>query len=458
MSRAFDVVDHTKLIQKLINKTSIPPLYLKFLSNYIQGRRGYTVTGNATSKQRSFHGGVAQGGVLSPQLFNIFMSDMPQPDPSLGIVLVVYADDVTLLVSHEKIRVIEQRAQTYLNEVVQWIKENGLILADKTQVTLFTPDPAEHGTQLNIELEGARLETKKNPVILGLTLDPKLNFSQHTKVTETKAKKSLNLIKAISGTDWGQHKEVLCNTYKQFTRPIIEYASPAWAPTVSKTNIDKLQRIQNQALRLCTGHTRDTNVRHCHEETQVLPLGIHMQMLSSIYRENCRNPDHPLNHALSDADPDRHMKTTSLDTSHVTVVHSCDRETENERDRTLNKKLIHTETVRRHISNTPVHPLLQTTPPKVHQSEQELDRSTRRILAQLRALKSPILESYKCNIGAVEVPDCPLCGQHEHNTAHLFECPELPTDLTPEDLWHRPIMAAQLIQRWQAALALAEEA
>ena len=42
MSRAFDVVDHTKLIEKLINNTTIPPTFLKFLANYIQGRRAFT--------------------------------------------------------------------------------------------------------------------------------------------------------------------------------------------------------------------------------------------------------------------------------------------------------------------------------------------------------------------------------------------------------------------------------
>ena len=121
MSRAFDVVNHTKLIDKIIHKTEIPPLYIKFLANYIQGRRGYTVFQGATSKQRSFHAGVAQGGVPSPQLFNIFMSDMPQPDPELGIHLVVYADDVTLIISHEKITVIEQKAQQYLDQITQWL-------------------------------------------------------------------------------------------------------------------------------------------------------------------------------------------------------------------------------------------------------------------------------------------------------------------------------------------------
>ena len=71
--KAFDIVNHTKLIEKLKDKTDIPPLYLKFLANYIQERKGFTVFENSKSSQRNFHTSVPQGGVLSPQLFNIYI-------------------------------------------------------------------------------------------------------------------------------------------------------------------------------------------------------------------------------------------------------------------------------------------------------------------------------------------------------------------------------------------------
>ena len=52
MSRAFDVVNLNKLIEKMINLTTIPPVFIKYLSNYIQGRRAYTEFNSAKSKQR----------------------------------------------------------------------------------------------------------------------------------------------------------------------------------------------------------------------------------------------------------------------------------------------------------------------------------------------------------------------------------------------------------------------
>ena len=76
-------------------------------------------------------------------MFNLFMSDIPEPRQNTGTNLVVYADDVTLTISHEKIHTAETAAQVYLDEILQWLKDNNLILADKTQATLFTPDPYE---------------------------------------------------------------------------------------------------------------------------------------------------------------------------------------------------------------------------------------------------------------------------------------------------------------------------
>src|SRR5206468_11545972 len=58
----------------------------------------------------------------------------------------------------------------------------------------------------------------------------------------------------------------------------------------------------------------------------------------------------------------------------------------------------------------------------INPSEQSLPRKTRRILAQLRADKSPILKAYLHEIDSKSCPSaaCPLCNYHLHNTQHLF--------------------------------------
>ena len=147
------------------------------------------------------------------------------------------------------------------------------------------------------------------------------------------------------------------------------------------------------------------------------------------------------------------MKRTALNTNYSVTVQSCDRENKTDEDRKKNKKYIHTAIVEQHLSAQPMHPLLHRRSPEICKTERQLSRATRRTLAQLRAQKCPLLKSYLFSIRAAEDPSCPLCGLGEHNTAHLFDCRQLPTELTPEDLWCQPAKVAELINGWETALA-----
>ena len=138
-------------------------------------------------------------------------------------------------------------------------KNNNLKLnANKTQATLFAPDPAEYSKSLNLYIDNNLLATNPFPKILGLNFDPKLTFSEHIKYTKTKAYKTIKIYKALTGTSWGKNRETIINTNKSITRPILEYACSTWAPIISTTNYNHLQIVQNQIARIATVHTTDT--------------------------------------------------------------------------------------------------------------------------------------------------------------------------------------------------------
>ena len=64
-------------------------------------------------------------------------------------------------------------------------------------------------------------------------------------------------------------------TYKAVMRPALVYASSVWSHIASSTSINKLQVMQNAALRTATGCTQDTNIQHLHDETLTLPIHEH---------------------------------------------------------------------------------------------------------------------------------------------------------------------------------------
>ena len=101
----------------------------------------------------------------------------------------------------------------------------------------------------------------------GFCLRPKT----HIHNISVQAHKPLQILKALTATEWGKQKETLMATYKVVMRQALEYASSVWLPIASSTSINKLQGIHNAAMRITTGCTQDTNIQHLHDETLTPP-------------------------------------------------------------------------------------------------------------------------------------------------------------------------------------------
>ena len=453
MSKAFDTVNIYKLLQKTLN-TNIPNTIIKFISNYTRARQAYTLYNNTKSKRKTFKTGVPQGGVLSPTLFNIYTSDIPRPPPNVQIT--TYADDITITSAHTNINTAQTQVLPYLQNIYNWTQDNNLQLnPDKSTSTLFTPDPAEYSTQLQLHINNTPIPTIKNPKILGLTFDPKLTYSTHIKQLANNAKKTLNILKALTSTSWGKDKETLTLTYKTIIRPRLEYANTIFYPIASDTQIHKLQIIDNTAKRIITGCTNDTATTHLHNETHMLPIKQHFKLHASLLKQKSKLPNHPLHSLIHNDPPPRHMKNTIYNTNKYTYNINTDTEDITEETIKENIKTIHTDIVNEFLRTRQHNPILNNIPPEISTTEQTLNRRYRRTLAQLRAGKSPILKQYMNKIQPQHHtdPHCPLCTNNTpHNTQHLFECPAVPTRLSALDLWVRPGEVVGLLGRWAAAM------
>ena len=218
--------------------------------------------------------------------------------------------------THTSTSAARKYIQPYIHKVFVWTKQNNLTLnPDKTTCTLFTPDPAEYKSNLDLKINNTALPLATHPKVMGLTLDPKPIYSTHIHKISVHAHKPLQMIKALTATGWGKQKETLMATYKAVMRPALEYASSIWSPLASSIRINKLQVMQNAALRTVTGCPHDANIQHMHDETLILPIHEHLQLHASQYKPKTEHPSHPLHKHTTCFNTPRLKKTLSLTTT-----------------------------------------------------------------------------------------------------------------------------------------------
>ncbi len=308
LSKAFDMVDHNTLLADVL-QSSLPNNIIRWLSTYLRGRQSKVLFRDTLSKSCQVRTGVPQGSVISPTLFNYYVSQMPQPPE--GLKLISYADDTTVSGTGPSTPVICDKLNNYLPELLDFLDQRKLqVSPEKSSVTLFTPWTKEANTHPQVFIGDSLIPLVKHPKILGVTFDTMFSFSPQYQATLNGARGRNNVLKALSGSNWGADKETLTLSYKAITRSKLEYGSAIWGPGLSETGWSKLQIIQNEGLRIATGCHKMADTTHLHQETKVLPLRDHAQMLNQQYMVSCYHPQHPNHHLTHSQNPPRLMKNT----------------------------------------------------------------------------------------------------------------------------------------------------
>ncbi|UYV85105.1 hypothetical protein LAZ67_X004585 [Cordylochernes scorpioides] len=218
LTKAFDRVWHDGLIAK-ITKKQFPRDFIKFLKNYLQDRTFSIKQGNYITTAKPTQIGVPQGSILGPYLFNIYINDFPQ-HPKCQIKL--FADDAAILANSKSIGIITTQLQNYINSITKWCNDWKLdINPKKSQAIIFPP-----------------LDNKK--------FKPQ-SILKHIISTSNRAIRKLNILRRLCGTNWGAKPRILRTTYTTLIRPIMEYATPVWAPSSSSLKTYSLEsRRQNK--------------------------------------------------------------------------------------------------------------------------------------------------------------------------------------------------------------------
>jgi hypothetical protein len=263
---AFNHVWHNGMRFK-VAETGLPVALVRWLSNFLTGRRLKVQVGGTDSRWIVMLAGVPQGSPASPVMFSIYTADLPSSQ-SECCDKSVYADDLGTWATHPSVRYANDQLNRYLEKVSIWCKQWRMTLNPaKCKAVLFTHKRDPPG--IRVLLNGVELPVADEARFLGLVLDKRLNMQAHVRDVQERTGRRLTGLRALACLGGrGFPLEAVIDVYCTFVRSVISYSCAAWLH-VSDAQLNKLQLIQNSALRMAMHAPQWTRIDQLHQACNV---------------------------------------------------------------------------------------------------------------------------------------------------------------------------------------------
>ena len=176
----------------------------------------------------------------------------------------------------------ERKLQQAMNTLETWSTENGFRFSQNKTTCVHFCRQRGCKEKPSLFLQNAELPVKEEVKFLGMIYDRILSFKPHIEYVRRKCQKAMNLLKVLSGVEWGADREILLTIYKAYIQSRLDYGSIVYN-SACKSYLDRLNPVQNQALRICLGAFRTSPTVSLHVEANVPPLNLRRKKLSLQY-------------------------------------------------------------------------------------------------------------------------------------------------------------------------------
>ncbi len=210
-SKAFDSVPHKRLLSKL-KACGLSDEILKWIEEFLVGRRQQVIIGDAKSEWTSVSSGVPQGSVLGPILFVLYINDLPD---NVMSEVKMFADDTKLYrhISKEQDRTTLQED---LNNLQTW-SETWLLRFNASKCKRMHMGLSNDGAEYHLGDEVIPHDAEEKD--LGVIISEDLKSSKQCAAACTKAMTKLRIIKrSFKYFD----RSSFTSLYKTYIRPQLE--------------------------------------------------------------------------------------------------------------------------------------------------------------------------------------------------------------------------------------------
>ena len=121
---------------------------------------------------------VAQGGIIPPFLFSLYINDMPSP--SQHVERAIYADDTAIIATSRKPTLLVSYLESYLNDLHQWLSEWRIAInVSKNAATIYARADRRFIQPRRVTLIGEPIKWVDTTRYLGVILHARLAWSPH---------------------------------------------------------------------------------------------------------------------------------------------------------------------------------------------------------------------------------------------------------------------------------------
>ena len=220
---------------------------MRLISSFLTDRALTVLHKGCFSHQVFLNAGTPQGSPLSPLIYLIYVNDYPESienDSSLS----QFADDTAIWSCAYTRAFAIKKLQKSLNQLESWcrrwrVKLNG----EKSNLIFISRNRKDDDENYALHLFNDIIRPVKNAKFLGIEIDNLLSFSKHFDSIQSRSSKRLNVLRVLARH--GVEPKILLTLYKTYVRPITDYGSAAFL-AISGTQLERLNRIQNEAIRI----------------------------------------------------------------------------------------------------------------------------------------------------------------------------------------------------------------
>ena len=290
IKKAFDSVDHEILLKKLVFY-GLGGTVLEWFRNFLSDRYQCTKSNNSKSTFLRIICGVPQGSILGPLLFSIYINDLSNAC-KLSIPF-LFADDGALLFK-DVCRKSYINIKIELGIIMKWLDVNKLAISiSKTSFMVF--DNTELSDTINIDHLGDRascsIKECKDIKYLGLMVDSKLTFINHTEHVKKKVAKRIGAMYKSKGLLPLKYRKMFANA---LMLPQFDYLDIIYN-RAGKTRLAELDILYKKVAKIALDVPRTESSLTVYKDMAWLPLHLRRQLHLANYMFRIINDQSPSN-------------------------------------------------------------------------------------------------------------------------------------------------------------------